>query len=269
MIERSQDWFRRAQFDDGFWWAELESNATMDAEYILMTHFLGAARRAIWRGVAQDIRGYQRDDGSWALYDGAPGDLSTTIECYFALRLAGDIRRRTWSARASFILARGGIGARSRVHPDLARAVRRMELGRPAGDAARADAAAAARADQHLSVRVVGPRDDRAAADPDERPPGAAGAGATRASPTFAWLRPRPASRATAIDRVFLAVDVRAAPVPSPAVASRCARRARERAERWILDHQEADGSWGGIQPPWVYSLMALHALGYAATITR
>ena len=35
------------------------------------------------------------------------------------------------------------------------------------------------------------------------------------------------------------------------------------RAERWIVEHQESDGSWGGIQPPWVYSLMALHVLGY------
>lgn len=44
-------------------------------------------------------------------------------------------------------------------------------------------------------------------------------------------------------------------------------RRLRERAiarvERWILDRQEADGSWGGIQPPWVYSLMALSLRGY------
>ena len=37
------------------------------------------------------------------------------------------------------------------------------------------------------------------------------------------------------------------------------------RAERWILEHQEADGSWGGIQPPWVYSLMALACLGYSS----
>jgi squalene-hopene/tetraprenyl-beta-curcumene cyclase len=38
---------------------------------------------------------------------------------------------------------------------------------------------------------------------------------------------------------------------------------ALERAERWIVDRQEADGSWGGIQPPWVYSLIALHLRGY------
>jgi squalene-hopene/tetraprenyl-beta-curcumene cyclase len=40
-------------------------------------------------------------------------------------------------------------------------------------------------------------------------------------------------------------------------------RYAVRKAERWILDRQEADGSWGGIQPPWVYSLLALHLLGH------
>ena len=33
---------------------------------------------------------------------------------------------------------------------------------------------------------------------------------------------------------------------------------------QWILRHQEADGAWSGIQPPWVYSLMALKTEGYA-----
>ncbi len=39
--------------------------------------------------------------------------------------------------------------------------------------------------------------------------------------------------------------------------------RALRRAERWVLARQEADGSWGGIQPPWVYSMMALSLLGH------
>jgi squalene-hopene/tetraprenyl-beta-curcumene cyclase len=39
--------------------------------------------------------------------------------------------------------------------------------------------------------------------------------------------------------------------------------RALGEAERWIVKRQEADGSWGGIQPPWVYSLMALSLRGY------
>ena len=41
-------------------------------------------------------------------------------------------------------------------------------------------------------------------------------------------------------------------------------RSALRRAERWIIERQEADGSWGGIQPPWVYSLIALFLQGYA-----
>jgi squalene-hopene/tetraprenyl-beta-curcumene cyclase len=38
---------------------------------------------------------------------------------------------------------------------------------------------------------------------------------------------------------------------------------ARARAAQWVIERQEEDGSWGGIQPPWVYSLLALHLLGY------
>jgi len=41
-------------------------------------------------------------------------------------------------------------------------------------------------------------------------------------------------------------------------------RAALARSERWIVAHQENDGSWGGIQPPWVYSMMALDQRGYA-----
>jgi squalene-hopene/tetraprenyl-beta-curcumene cyclase len=40
-------------------------------------------------------------------------------------------------------------------------------------------------------------------------------------------------------------------------------RRAQARAEQWIRARQEADGSWGGIQPPWVWGIIALHALGH------
>ncbi len=40
-------------------------------------------------------------------------------------------------------------------------------------------------------------------------------------------------------------------------------KRALQAAEAWILARQEADGCWGGIQPPWVYSLIALQTLGH------
>jgi squalene-hopene/tetraprenyl-beta-curcumene cyclase len=39
--------------------------------------------------------------------------------------------------------------------------------------------------------------------------------------------------------------------------------RALAYAERWLIDRQELDGSWGGIQPPWVWSLIALACRGH------
>jgi squalene-hopene/tetraprenyl-beta-curcumene cyclase len=48
------------------------------------------------------------------------------------------------------------------------------------------------------------------------------------------------------------------------ATAVRAVRRAAlRRCAEWIIARQEQDGCWGGIQPPWVYSLIALHLLGY------
>ena len=77
--------------------------------------------------------------------------------------------------------------------------------------------------------------------------------------------RRRPAARRT---RRVIAAGVRAARpgACSSTTARRCSRRASSRcasAAEWILARQEADGGWGGIQPPWVYSILALHLLGY------
>ncbi|HEY6838334.1 MAG TPA: squalene--hopene cyclase, partial [Geobacteraceae bacterium] len=44
-IARSRDFFFREQLPAGYWWAELESNATITAEYIMLFHFLGMVDR--------------------------------------------------------------------------------------------------------------------------------------------------------------------------------------------------------------------------------
>ena len=261
-IERSRGWFRTHQFEEGYWWAELESNATMDAEYILMTHVLGERDDEIWRGVAADIRSYQRDDGSWALYAGAPGDLSTTIECYFALLLAGDAGPHLDRAK-HFITARGGI-ARARVFTKIWLAL--------CGEWSWDDLPA-----MPLEIVLLPPRAPlsiyrfsswaRATLVPllvlmDDRP-----VRPVPASASLAELRisgpVRPKAR-DAIDRAFYAIDSMLRGyrrLPWHPLLD----RARQVAEQWIVAHQEADGSWGGIQPPWVYSLMALHAIGYGS----
>ena len=83
---------RDRQASAGWWKGELRTNVTMDAEDLLMRQFLGILTTDELERSARWIRSQQRDDGTWATFAGGPGDLSTTIEAYTALRLAGDGR---------------------------------------------------------------------------------------------------------------------------------------------------------------------------------
>src|ERR1700733_3925735 len=89
-LKRACVHLRALQEPGGWWKGELETNVTMDAEDILLREFLGIREAAASDRSAVWIRSKQREDGSWANFYGGPGDLSTTIEAYVALRLAGD-----------------------------------------------------------------------------------------------------------------------------------------------------------------------------------
>jgi squalene-hopene/tetraprenyl-beta-curcumene cyclase len=98
------------QTASGWWKGELETNVTMDAEDLLMREFLGIRTREETALAANWIRNKQREDGSWATYYGGPPDLSTTIEAYAALRLAGDPSEAEHMKRArEVVLGLGGI----------------------------------------------------------------------------------------------------------------------------------------------------------------
>src|SRR5207249_4578837 len=62
----------------------------------------------------------------------------------------------------------------------------------------------------------------------------------------------------------FLAVD-RALKTLAPLSWRGLRRRAVARAIEWLLRHQDTNGQWGGIQPAMVNSVLALHAVGFAA----
>ena len=61
----------------------------MEAEFLLLTHFLGIGDDDTWRKLSKQLLAQQRPDGTWGQFYDAPGDLSTSTECYFALKLAG------------------------------------------------------------------------------------------------------------------------------------------------------------------------------------
>ena len=109
-IDRSQRALLALQHPEGYWQAALEANAEMNAEYIIFNRFMGVSDPEMDAKLKRHLLDLQQPDGSWNLFPGGEGDLSTSIEAYFALKLtglrAGDeqmMQARRW------ILARGGI----------------------------------------------------------------------------------------------------------------------------------------------------------------
>src|ERR671931_2661249 len=109
-LERAVAYLRSRQHPDGWWKGALDTNVTMDAEDLLLREFLGVRGERETRMAANWIRSQQRDDGSWGLFHGADGDLSTTVEAYAALRLAGDPPEAEHMRRAcAFVREAGGL----------------------------------------------------------------------------------------------------------------------------------------------------------------
>ena len=265
------------QHKQGWWQGELETNVTMDAEDLLLREFLGIRTAEQTAAAARWIRRCQRDDGTWANFRGGDADLSTTVEAYVALRLAGDSRGADHMARAaSWIRARGGIPA-TRVFTRIWLAL----FGEWPWDELPVmppemiyfpawfplnvyDWACWAR-QTIVPLTIVGslrpvrtlPFTLNELQPEDSGPARPAAAGGVKRDGTAAggW-----AAVFGGIDRVLHRYE-RRLPALAPARAVRSA--AMRRCAEWIIARQERDGCWGGIQPPWVYSLIALHLLGY------
>src|SRR5262245_16964275 len=109
-IERAQERALRMQHADGYWQAPLEACVGMDAQYIICNRFLGRRPAEREQRLVANILARQSTDGSWNLYDGGPGHMSTTIEAYFAMKLTGLQAEHPAMRRArEWILAHGGL----------------------------------------------------------------------------------------------------------------------------------------------------------------
>ena len=244
------------QKSDGYWVAELESNVTMTAQHIFWHAFLRIADEDTVRRCANELLARRRDDGTWAIYWGGEPDLAATVEAYTALRMAGLAADDPRLAGArSYIEEEGGIGA-SRVFTRM-----------------------------WLALFGLWPWEEIQAIPPElvlldpELPLSVYSFGCWARQTLVALsivMHYRPVRR---LPEERLAREIDLGPVERPQTAwnllDSAIRRyngqpvqpGRERAlayaERWLIDRQEVDGSWGGIQPPWVWSLIAFACRGH------
>jgi squalene-hopene/tetraprenyl-beta-curcumene cyclase len=112
-IDRASIALGSAQRPDGHWVFELEADATIPAEYILLRHYLGEPDDLeLEAGIGRYLRRIQAPHGGWSLYHEGGFDLSATVKAYYALKMIGDAIDAPHMARArAEILAHGGAAA--------------------------------------------------------------------------------------------------------------------------------------------------------------
>jgi squalene-hopene/tetraprenyl-beta-curcumene cyclase len=235
-IDRGTRRLLELQRPGGIWVGELESNVTMTAQHLFWHHVLGLRTPELDRRIANELMARMRDDGTWAIWFEGPPDLSTSIEAYVALRMAGVDP----GAKALAYIRREGGVPKSRLFTKCFLAL----------------------LDQWPWQRMVPIPPELVLLPPSA--PFSIYNFACWARQTFVALSVaqslRPVRPADVDLSAIGAIRGRTRPAGRP---NALRRRALARAEQWIRDRQEADGSWGGIQPPWVWGIVALAALGH------
>ncbi|HKI55701.1 MAG TPA: squalene--hopene cyclase [Trueperaceae bacterium] len=267
--QRAQEALLSRQHEEGYWLGELEADASVTAGYVPVMHAVTGEVDPVRRDKAvRFVRARQLGDGSWPAYHGGPGSLDVSVQAYFGLKLAGvDPADRAMARARQFVLSRGGVERANLVTKiwlavfgqyDYARIPSvppELMLLPERGPFSIYDFASWSR-ETLVALMIVS-----AVKPVFEVPPGRGVAELYAAGRPPAAPSARPAGLWPAL---FRAAD-RAVKVWErlPWQPGRAAALAV--AEAWLIRHQEADGSWGGIMLPWVYALFALKGLGYAS----
>lgn len=270
-ILRAAEHLLDLQHAQGYWAGFLEADASVTAGYLPLMHFMGwKVDETRVHKITRCLHQKQNPDGSWSAYHGGDGDLNVSIQVYFGLKLAGvEASTPFMQTAAGFIRSKGGVSEASvftkiwlalfgqfnwngtpSVPPEIillpnwfyfniyefASWSRETIMALAVVTTTRPVCAVPARA--AIDELYVEPHHERVyrLGTPDR---------------FFSWQ-----AFFLLLDRIFKLYD------RLPLKPGR--RAALRKTERWIVDHQEADGSWGGIMLPWIYSLFALKSLGYS-----
>ena len=108
-VSRAADALARRQQPDGHFVFELEADATIPAEYVLLEHFLDRIDAALEAKIGVYLRAIQGEHGGWPLFHDGAFNISASVKAYFALKAIGDDPDAPHMRRArDAILAAGG-----------------------------------------------------------------------------------------------------------------------------------------------------------------
>ncbi|KAJ3391943.1 hypothetical protein HDU84_005091 [Entophlyctis sp. JEL0112] len=269
-IRRSADALAKAQRPDGHFVGAVETNAAMDAEWCLALWCVGLDYHPIRNRLGRALLNSQRPDGSWQVFYGAPnGDINATVEAYAALCSLGVPKNSVGLSRArNWILAKGGLaGIRvftrywlaligewpwhntPNIPPEaLVGELRGLSIYELA-QWARATLMPIGLLSSERPVRQL-PDSWRL----DELFPGG--------RDNFDYRMPANPSAGTFWNFFFQKGDAFLHWAQEWGLVP-FRRLSRAYVRDWIVSRQETDGTWSGVQPPWIYSVLALKADGF------
>jgi squalene-hopene/tetraprenyl-beta-curcumene cyclase len=269
-LEAATNWLLSAQKPEGYWVGMVESNSCIEAQWLLASHVMDV-ELPMRAGVIRTLFNRQRTDGSWDIYPGAPaGDINSTVEVYAALRAMGEPAERPELARArAWIHAYGGL-ANVRVFtrywlaligiwpwrdiPNLPPEIIRFPLWFPFNIYNFAQWARATMVPLAVlcARRPVFPLKNAGKLE-ELFPEGYA---------NFDFKVPVKKARPWSLEALFVWIDRALHALQSWRLIP-FRENSIKLCLEWMIRHQDADGAWGGIQPPWIYGLMALRGEGY------
>ena len=268
LIGRARQGLTELQRADGHWVFELEADATMPAEYVLLEHFLDEIDEQVERKIGVYLRRTQAEHGGWPLYVGGDFNLSASVKAYYALKLIGDDPEAPHMRRArAAILAHGG-AARCSVFARFAlalfgqvpwRAVPVMPVEimlLPRWFPFHLDKVS------YWSRTLIAPLVVLMALKPRAKNPRGVGVEELFVTPPAAERHYITNPTGSAWGRFFLAVD-RSLRLVEPYFPKRRRARAIERAVAFITERLNGEDGLGAILPPIVNSVMAFETLGY------
>ncbi|POF62053.1 squalene--hopene cyclase [Novacetimonas maltaceti] len=271
-ISSACDWLMGQQKADGHWVGSVGSNASMEAEWCLALWFLGLEDHPLRPRLGNALLEMQRADGSWGVYHGAGnGDINATVEAYAALRSLGYAADTPALERAATWIARKGGLRNIRVFtrywlaligewpwektpnlpPEIIWFPNKFVF-------SIYNFAQWARATL-VPLAILSARRPSRPLRPDDRLDALFPEGRTH----FDYTLPKKEG-VDLWSTFFRSTDKGLHWLQSKVLRRSTVREAAIRHMlEWIIRHQDADGAWGGIQPPWVYGLMALHGEDY------
>src|SRR5215831_11159649 len=229
------------QQPDGHWVFELEADATIPAEYVLLRHYLAEPVDAVLEAkIAVYLRRIQGDHGGWPLFYGGAFDMSASVKAYFALKMIGDSVDAPHMVRARAAIRGRGGASRSNVFTRVMLALFGF-----------------------ISWRAVPVMPVEIMLLPKARnPKGIAIAELFLEPPPTIGLAPKAPQQKALWFWFFRGVDLVLRFI-TPMFPKRWRQRAVERAVAWVTERLNGEDGLGAIFPAMANSVIMFDALGY------